>query len=242
MKKTVAFKTIAALGLGLAQHAFGACTVIVSNYTLPSDVSGCFDIYGANVVFDGNYHKITGSAAQTSNTIITIHGYGTTVKNVDVDCNTKVQGIFATSAGPSVTVSDVRVNNCTYGFFNANSGVNVSGRMDGGNNFLNNAIDIVSFDSRANHTYTSYLDAFGNNKAFGVYTSVAPYYDYYGLFYGRQTALLADGNTFFWLNHSSFFFNKNWDMDLSNIPAAYMTQVSSELFKTRTTNTTIIRN
>jgi hypothetical protein len=241
MKKSGVFRTIAALSLGLAYHAFGACTVIVSNYTLPGDVTGCFDIYGANVVFDGNLHKITGTTAQASNTIITIHGYGTTVKNVDIDCHTKVQGVWATSAGTSVNVSNVRVNNCTYGVFNANSGVNVSGRMDGGNNFLNNAIDIVSIDSRANHTYTYNLDCYGNNKPYGVYTSVAPYYDSYSYFYGRQKGILADGNTFFWLNHTALFAN-TLDMDLSNIPAAYLTQVTYDIFKVKKTNTTIISN
>jgi hypothetical protein len=231
-----------ALGLGMAYQAFGACTVIVSNYTLPSNVSGCFEIYGANVVFDGNYHKITGSTSQASNTIITIYGWNTTVKNVDIDCNTKVQGIFASSAGTSVKVNDIRVSNCTYGVFNANSGVNVTGRRDGGNNMLNNAIDIVNIDSRANHLYTSYIDGFGNGKAFGVYTATAPYYDYYGLYYGRQTGILANGNTFFQLNHTYLFANKNWDMDLSNIPNAYLTQVSYDVFKLKKTNTNIIKN
>jgi hypothetical protein len=240
MNKSAVFKSIAALSLGLAYHAFGACTVIVSNYTLPYDVSGCYDIYGANVVFDGNLHKITGSSAQTSNTIITIHGYGTTVKNVDIDCNTKVQGIWATSAGSSLNASNVRINNCTYGVFNANSGINVSGREDGGNNFMNNAIDIVSIDARANHTYTSYLDSYGNNKAFGIYTDTAPFYDYSSIIYGHQTGLLAYSNTFFWLNQTFFFFNKNWDMDLNNIPAAYMTNVHNDYGKLKKTNTNII--
>lgn len=240
MKKSAFLKTIAAVGLGLTHHAFGACTVIVSNYTLPSDVSGCFEIYGANVVFDGNFHKVTGSSAQSSNTIITVYGYGTTVKNVDIDCNTKVQGLFANSAGPSINMNDVRVSNCTYGVFNTNSGVSVSGREDGGNNFLNNAIDVVSIDSRANHTYTSYLDAYGNNKTYSVYTITAPYYDYAGLFYGHKTALLANGNTFFWLNQSFYFANINWDMDLSNIQSAYMTQVHHDFGKLKTYNTNII--
>lgn len=242
MKRSAVFKTIAALSLGLAYQAFGACTVIVSNYTLPYDVSGCFDIYGANVVFDGNNHKITGSSAQSSNTIITIHGYGTTVKNVNIDCNTKLQGIFANSAGSSINANDVRVTNCTYGVFNTNSGMSVSGKEDGGNNFLNNAIDIVSIDSRASYTYTSYLDAYGNNKAFSVYTATAPYYDYSSLIYGHQTGLLANGNTFFWLNYTFFFANSNLDLDLSNIPAAYLTQVTHDVFKTRTNNTKIIAN
>jgi hypothetical protein len=242
MKKSGVFKAIAALGLGLAYNAFGACTVIVSNYSLPSNVTGCFDIYGANVVFDGNYHKITGTTAQASNTIITVHGWNTTVKNVDIDCNTKVQGVWATSAGPSVNVSDVRISNCTYGVFNANSGVNVTGRNDGGNNMTNNAIDIVSLDANANHTYTYHIDGFGNGKAFGVYTYTAPFYDYYGYYYGRQTAILANGNTFFWLNHSALFGNKNYDMDLSNIPAAYLTQVLYDVFKVKQTNTNIIKN
>ena len=242
MKITAVFKTVAALGLGLTYHAFGACTVIVSNYTLPYDVSGCYDIYGANVVFDGNFHKITGTSAQSSNTIITVHGYGTTVKNVDIDCNTKLQGIFANSAGPSINAENVKVKNCTYGVFNTNSGVSISGRDDGSNNFVNNAIDVVSIDSRANHTYTSQLDAYGNNKAYSVYTSYAPYYDYSGLFYGHQTALLANGNTFFWLNESFYFSNINWDWDLSNIPSAYMTQVHHDYAKTKTFNTNIIPN
>jgi hypothetical protein len=242
MRKTAVFKSIAALSLGLAYHAFGACTVIVSNYTLPSDVTGCFEIYGANVVFDGNFHKITGSSAQTSNAIITIYGWNTTVKNVEVDCNTKLQGILANSAGPASSLSEIRVNNCTYGVFNTNSGLNVSGRTDGGNNMMNNAIDVVSADSRANHTYTIHVDAFGNQKPIGVYTYTVPYYDYYGLYYGRQTGLLANANTFFWLNHSAYFFNTNWDMDLYNIPAAYMTQVTNDVFKVRTTNTKIIRD
>jgi len=242
MKKSVVIKTIAALSLGLGYHASEACWTIVSNYTLPYDVSGCFDIYGANVVFDGNFHKITGTSAQTSNTIITIHGYGTTVKNVDIDCNTKLQGIFANSAGSSINASNVRVNNCTYGVFNTNSGVNVSGREDGGNNFLNNAIDIVSIDSRANHTYTSYLDSYGNNKAFSIYTSVAPYYDYSSIIYGHQTGLLANGNTFFWLNYTGFYINTNWDMDLSNIQSAYLTQVVYGYNKLKTYNTNIVKN
>jgi hypothetical protein len=242
MNKTAVFKIIVALGLGLAYHAFGACTVIVSNYTLPYDVSGCYDIYGSNVVFDGNLHKITGSAAQASNTIITIHGYGTTVKNVDIDCNTKVQGIWANSAGPSLNANNVRINNCTYGVFNTNSGINVSGRLDGGNNFMNNAIDIVSIDKRSNHTYTSDLDSFGNNRAFGIYTDTAPFYDYRSLFYGHQTGLLAYSNTFFWLNQTSFFLNNNWDMDLNNIPAAYWTKVNATFGKVKVTNTNIITN
>jgi hypothetical protein len=240
MKKSAVLKTIAALGLGLGHHAFGACTVIVSNYTLPYDVSGCYDIYGANVVFDGNFHKITGSAAQTSNTIITVHGYGTTIKNVDIDCNTKLQGIFANSAGPSINANSVRVSNCTYGVFNTNSGVNISGRDDGGNNFSNNAIDVVSVDSRANHTYTSQLDSFGNGKAFGIYTSTAPYYDYSSIFYVHQTGLLANANTFFWLNYTGFYVNTNWDMDLSNIQNAYLTQVVGS--KVKSYNTNIVKN
>ena len=236
MKKPAVFKSIAALSLGLAYHAVGACTVIVSNYTLPSDVSGCYEIYGANVVFDGNFHKITGSAAQTSNTIITVHGYGTTVKNVDIDCNTKLQGIFANSAGPSINAENVRVNNCTYGVFNTNSGMSISGREDGGNNFMNNAIDVVSIDSRANHTYTSNLDSFGNGKTFGILTSYAPYYDYASLFYGHRTGLSANGNTFFWLYNSHFFINSVVDLDLSNIASAYFTGVSFNTIKKVNTN------
>jgi hypothetical protein len=240
MNKTAVFKTIAALGLGLAHHAFGACTIIVSNYTLQSDVTGCFDIYGANVVFDGNNHTISGSAAQTSNTIITVYGYNTTVKNVNIDCNTKLMGVHPNNAGPSSNLSDIRVTNCTYGVFNTASGLNISGKLDGGNNMLNNAIDIVSIDKNSNHTYTSDLDSFGNWKAFGVYTSIAPYYDYSSFFYGHQTGLLANGNTYFWLNHTGFTLNKNWDLDLSNIPAAYFTQVSHEFGKLKTYNTKII--
>jgi hypothetical protein len=120
--------------------------------------------------------------------------------------------------------------------------LNISGRLDGGNNMLNNAIDIVSIDKNANHTYTSNIDSYGNQKAYGVDTYYAPYYDYQGFYYGHQTGLLANGNTFFWLNHTGFTFNKNWDMDLSNIPAAYMTQVTHDLFKVKTYNTTIISN
>ena len=239
MKKPTALKAIAAFSLGLTYPAFGACTVIVSNYTLPSDVSGCFEIYGANVVFDGNYHKVTGSAAQASNTVITVYGWNTTVKNVEVDCNTKLTGIQASNAGPNSKLDQIRVNNCTYGVFNTGTGLNINGRMDGGNNMMNNAIGVVSVDKNANHTYTTYVDAFGNDKPYGVYV-MAPYYDYYGLYYFHQTALIASGNTFFWLNYSAYFANKQLDMSLYNIPNAYMSGVRYE--KINSVNTNIIKD
>jgi hypothetical protein len=226
MEKSGMLKILTALGLGFAYQAFGACTVIYSNYSLNSDVSNCFEIYGTNGVFNGNGHRIYGSAAQTSDKIIKVRGYNVTVKNVDIDCNTKLTGIDFLNAGNSSRVSDIRIRNCSTGILNAGTGLDVAGITDGGSNMINNFVDVLSNDQSSNHVYTYNLDGSSNGTGFGVYTSNTPYYDANSIFYLRAVGLAGIANSFFWLNHTSFIFNTNWDLYLVAVPAAYLTQVS----------------
>jgi hypothetical protein len=216
---------LAALGLGLGYQAFGACTVVYSNYTLNSDVYGCFEIYGPNVVFNGNGHRIIGTGAQTSDKIIAVKGYNVTVKNADIDCNTKLTGIDVSNAGNSSRVDDIRIRNCTYGIRNTHSGLDITGKSDGGSNMLNNFMDVVSIDPTANHTYTYYLDGFNNGSGYGVYTATVPYYDGFSIFYNRSIGMIASANTFFWLNYTQFTANTKYDLYLYNVPTAYLTHV-----------------
>jgi hypothetical protein len=220
-------KMLAVFGLGFAYQAFGACTAIYSNYTLNSDVSNCFEIYGSNVVFNGNGHKITGSSAQASDKIIKVRAYNVTVKNVKIDCNTKMTGIDFSNAGNSSRVTDISIKNCTSGIMNAGTGLDVTGFSDGGANMMNNYTDVLSNDQSSNHVYTYSLDGFSNGTGIGVYAGNVPYYDSNSTFYLRAMGLIGVANSFFWLNHSHFAVNTNWDLYLIGIPAAYLTQVTT---------------
>jgi hypothetical protein len=243
MNKSGMIKILAAFGLGFTYQAFGACKAIYSNYSLNSDVYDCFEIYGANVVFNGNGHKIYGSAAQASDKIIKVRASNVTVKNADIDCNTKLTGIDFGNAGNSSRVSDIRIRNCSTGILNAGTGLDVTGISDGGSNMLNNYVDVLSNDQSSNHVYTYYLDGFSNGTGFGVYTGNTAYYDSYSIFYLRAMGMAAIANSFFWLNHTSFFLNTNWDLYLVSVPAAYLTKVSmSSAHKIMNSNSKVITN
>jgi hypothetical protein len=223
-------KLLAALCLGFSYPAFGACQVIVSNYTLTSDVNDCFEIYGAYVVFDGNGHKIYGSSSQASDKVIAVRGYNTTVKNLEVDCNTKLTGIDVSRAGNS-RVDGIRISNCTYGVRNSESGLDVSGILDHGSNMINNTFDVISSDQSSGHLYTYDLDGYHNGTGYGVYSAFTAYYDSYSLYYLKSIGMIASSNWYFWINHTQFFGNTNYDLYLINVANAYLTQVRQPIIR-----------
>jgi hypothetical protein len=243
MKKSKILKILAVFGMGFAYQAFGACTAIYSNYSLNSDVNNCFTIYGTNVVFNGNGHKISGSGAQTSDKIIAVRGYNVTVKNAIIDCNTKLTGIDFYNAGNASRVDDIQIQNCTYGILNAGTGLDVTGKLNGGSNMINNNMDLVSNDQTSNHVYTYNLDGSHDGTGIGIYTGNTAYYDSYSVFYSRAMGMVAVADYYFWLNHTSFFLNTNWDLYLVGVPAAYLTKVStSSAHKIMNSNSKIITN
>jgi len=228
MKRPVFLKVFAMALMGFSYQAFGACQRIYGNFNLTSDVSTCYEIYGTNLTFNGNGHKITGSSAQSSNIVLGVFGYNkVTVKNVSIDCNTKTTGIEFDNAGSS-NATDIVTANCYTGVQKSNTNLNVAAKVTGGNNMLNNNFDINSFDGTSTNIYTSQLDAASSSSTgFGIHVDTSPFYDYASQIYLKNVGVIANNNSFFWLDHSWFGgFNAFRDLMLYNIPAAYMSGVN----------------
>jgi hypothetical protein len=225
MKKSGKLKVMAALCLGIGYPSFGACQAIYANFTMPSNKSTCYEIYGSNVTFNGNGYKLTGTTAQASSVLIAVKGYNVTVKNVEIDCNTKATGIEYTNAGTSKAEA-IRISNCTYGVRKINTGLNISGKLDGGSNMMNNFFDVINTDVGSTNMYTADLDGFQYGSGYGVFTNYAPFYDYRSLFYQKRIAIIAASNSYFWLNKTSFFLNKVNDLYVNSVPTVYLSGVS----------------
>jgi hypothetical protein len=222
--RTGVLKTAAALLLGFGHHAFGACQVIWSNYTVPANASTCYEIWGSNITFNGNNKKITGTSAQTSNTIIAVKGINVTVKNVEINCNTKLTGIDFENAGAS-KAEGIRISNCYYGVWKKNTGLSVTGVFDGGSNMMNNFFDVLSNDGTSKNIYTADVDAYANGGGYGLYATTSPFYDYRSIVYAKNFGVIAAENSFFWMNQSQLSLNSHHDLYLYSVAAAYLTNV-----------------
>ena len=240
MGSSVLWKACVLAILGFGYHAYGACIKVYGNFNLASDIFTCYEIYGNNITFNGNGHTVYGNPSQSSNIVINVMGTNNvTVKNVTVDCNTKSTGIEFDNAGSS-NATDIMVKNCYVGVQKSNTNLNVVG-LGGGtlSNMINNSMDVNSFDGTSTYIYTSYLDGYNNGTGFGVHVDTSPYYDYNSVFYLKNVGLLANNNSFFWLDHTYFFANTSKDLMLYNIPAAYL---SSVYYTTSTVyNTTVYK-
>jgi hypothetical protein len=215
----------AAMMLGFGSHAFGACQVIWNNYTMPGNKTGCYEIWGSNITFNGNGYKVTGSGAEGSNTIIAIKGYNVTVKNVEINCNTKLTGVDMTNNGTSKAM-DMRISNCYYGVWRKNTNASVTGKLDGGSTFMNNTFDVLGSDGSNTTVYTYDLDANSNGYGYGVFAASCPLYDSKSIIYLKNFGMIGASNTFFWLYKTFFFANSHHDLYINAVPAAYLQGVN----------------
>jgi hypothetical protein len=225
MGKSGVLGAAAALLLGFGHEAFGACVQVYQNYTVPANASTCYEIWGSNMTFNGNGKTITGTSAQASNTVILVRGYNVTVKNVIVNCNTKLTGIEFTNAGNSKAEA-VRSSNCYYGVLKNNTGLTVTGLQDGGINMLNNFFDVLSNDGTSTNIYTYDLDVAANGGGYGLYATTSPFYDYSSVIYLKNFGVIAAANTFFWMNTTWLGLNSHHDLYVNNVPTVYLQKVS----------------